>query len=501
MELSDDELREIADEIGADLATLQSEAVKDCAESVKADNPEMSKSRAFAICQSMENKGLLQHPGHLALAEQATPGTIERVELDDGSVRYENLKLLGVGVWGDAATQRQFLYSARTIKALADSIADNTLNLFHEQDNETTEVGRLDRESVYIGDDDGLYGDIVLSMDNSASEFADEAMQDALESGGDVGLKGPSLEIADPDHSYNRQAGALEVVDGTVTGVALVGLGVSPGPGSKDAAFAEQTQERAVALAEASNATVVTPQTNDTSMITNTIAEQLADRLSEEDLHELAAEHDIELQTDGEMGMVQDLIEQAANEGFDPSDQSVDELRQFIAENLDPSEDAMAAFDDVVDAVLEAEEADSEDVVAAEDMADWIAEQMAADDGENPDDEGGDGEEMELADQVANLAERVDAIEQALDGADLSNLQDTVTTLSDAVENRAQDERVADLEEQVTELQDTVDDMASTMEEPSSLAAVGGGDGTEPDADDVGPRSNFGDRHAANRTY
>lgn len=38
---------------------LQSEAVKDCAESVKESNPEMDKSTAFAICQDMENQGEL----------------------------------------------------------------------------------------------------------------------------------------------------------------------------------------------------------------------------------------------------------------------------------------------------------------------------------------------------------------------------------------------------------------------------------------------------------
>jgi hypothetical protein len=501
MDLSDSDLERIADDLGVDVTALQSDAVKDCAESVFEDNPDMSKSQAFAVCQSMENKGKLQ--AHVALAEQDTPGRIERVEQDDGSVRYRNLKLLGVGTWGDAATQRQFLYSAKTIQALADSITDDTLNLFHEQDNETTEIGSLDRESVYIGDDDGLYGDLVLSMDNSASEFADEALQDALESGGRQGLKGPSLEIKDPDHDYNRSAGALEVVDGTITGVALVGLGVSPGPGSKDAAFAEQTRERAVALADAEAATVLTQENNDSAM-SNQIAEQLADQLDAETLHALADAHDITLQTDSEMGMVADLIDQAATEGFDPGDQSVDELRAFIDENLDPSEDAMAAFDSVAGAVVDAMDADDEDSVAAEDMADWIAEQMAdgeeSEDDDPEDDDSDMGDDMEMAEQVASLAERVDAIESALEGAELSNLQETVTTLSEAVDARAQQDRVESLAEDVTALQETVDDIADNLEESSSLASMGGTD--TPDADaESGPRTTFGDTNAANRTY
>jgi molybdopterin converting factor small subunit len=41
------------------LQTLQSDAVKDCAESVKDDNPDLTKSQSFAICQSMENDGEL----------------------------------------------------------------------------------------------------------------------------------------------------------------------------------------------------------------------------------------------------------------------------------------------------------------------------------------------------------------------------------------------------------------------------------------------------------
>lgn len=505
MDLSRTDLEQIADDLGVDAAELQSDAVKECAESIVAER-DVDKSTAFAICQSMENEGRLQQPAHIALAEQDTPGRIERIEQDDGTVRYRNLKLLGVGTWGDAATQRQFLYSERTIQALADNIADTTLNLFHEQDNATTEVGRLDRDSVFIGEDDGgLYGDIVLSMDKPASEFADEALQDALASDGRLGLKGPSVEIADPDHSYNRQAGALEVTDGRLTGLALVGLGVSPGPGSRDAAFTEQTRERAVALADADGATVLTQQDNDSRMTTDDIAEQLVDQLSEDDLHALANEHGITLQSEGEMGMVADLIEQAAGEGFDPGDQSVDELRSFIAENLDPSEDAMAAFDAVAGEVVDAMEADGEDSVAAEDMAAWIGEQMddgdADGDGEGEgEDDGGEGGEMEMAEQVANLAERITAIENALDGADLSSLQDTVTTLSEAVDARAQAERVDDLTEDVTNLQETVDDIASNLEEASTLADTGGVE-TNGAEDDHGIRTDFGSSQAVNRGY
>jgi hypothetical protein len=46
---------------------LQSEAVEDCAESVKESNPEMDKSTAFAICQDMENQGEL---GQLSFDKQ-----------------------------------------------------------------------------------------------------------------------------------------------------------------------------------------------------------------------------------------------------------------------------------------------------------------------------------------------------------------------------------------------------------------------------------------------
>jgi hypothetical protein len=304
MDLTDQEYQQIADELDVSKSTLQSDAVLDCAESVKQDNPDMGKAEAFAVCQEMEAEGQL---AHVTLAALQNPGAITRDEEEDGKVRYGNVLLLAPGVWGDAGSGRHILYSEEGIANSADNWTDTTVNLFHERDNETAAVGDVDTDSIYIGEDDGgLYGDIVLHMDNPASKFADEALQEALATNGREGLQGPSVELRGEDYRWNDEHGVHELVEGTFNGLGLVGLGVSPGPGSEDAAFAEQTRERAVALASTGEADVLTPDTTHDTMNESELRERLAaedvpidaDEADEDELRQLAAAFDVELADD-----------------------------------------------------------------------------------------------------------------------------------------------------------------------------------------------------------
>lgn len=503
MDVPDSELADIAAELDIDVSELQSDAVKECAESVFEDNPDMTKSQAFAVCQDMENEGQLSEPAHVALAEQRNPGDIERVEESDGTVRYRNIELLAPGVWGDAASQRQFLYSERTTETLADNIVETTVNLFHEQENETTEVGDLDKSSVYVGDaDGGLFGDIVLSMDNAASQFADEALQDALATEGEKGLKGPSVEIARPDHQFNAEAGVPEVVDGVITGVGLVGLGVSLGPGSKDVAFDKQTANRAVALAADGDPDILLRYDDMTE--TNRLLAALSEELSPEELREVASERGIELQIDGEAGMAMDLIEQAMNEGFDPGDQSVDELMTFIAENLDPSEDAMAALEGMAEATVDAEDADSMDALSAEDLMDYIRDTAGDDEGgdegdEEADDEPNEGDDMgggeddedgmEMQEELRTVKEQVQANAERIEA------------LAEATETLQQDGiDLGDMNEKLDTLAERVESVASNLKDPTSLADAGGPD-TGQDADEGTTFVDFGSNQATTKEY
>lgn len=437
MDLTDQELQQIADELGVSKSALQSDAVKDCAESVKRDNPDMSKSQAFAVCQEMENEGQL---AHITLAELQNPGAISRTEQPDGTVRYENVLLLAPGVWGDAGSGRHILYSEEGIANSADNWADTTVNLFHERDNETAAVGDVDTDSIFLGDDDGgLYGDIVLHMDNPASEFADEALQEALETNGREGLQGPSVELRGEDYRWNDDHGVHELVEGTFNGLGLVGLGVSPGPGSEDAAFAEQTRERAVALASSGEASVLTPDTTtDTheTMNPTELRERLAaedapidvDGTDDDDLRQLAAAFDIELQ--------------------DEDDEDEDEADESGGEG-----DGMDGD--------EPDEGDEDDVdINLEDVAAQVE---------------------DIGQRVAENSERIDAMaerfEELDDGSSLSELFDTVSEMTERLETLADADDVEELEQRLQAIEDE-------PQAPTSLADVDGDEQTAADDDD-----------------
>lgn len=430
MDLSEQELRDIADGLGVSVADLQSDAVKDCAESVKAER-DVDEATAFAICQDMENEGLLQGALVHDLAAVQDPGAIERVEEGD-TVRYRDVLLLAPGVWGDAGSGRHVYYSPEGIENSADNWADNTVNLFHERENEVTDVGTVDTDAVFVGaDDGGLYGDIVLHMDNPASEFADAALTNALETDGREGLQGPSAELRGDEYRFNDERGVHELVEGTFNGLGLVGLGVSPGPGSKDAAFAEQTRERAVALAGDDDAELLTPHHD---MKTEHVLEQLNERgigvgddPDDETLRTLAEAFDLKLQDDEDDG--EETDENGDEEGDGDGD-----------EDDDPDED-----DDM-------------------DLAE-VAEQVS-----------------ENAEKIATLSEQLQAVAEATealqsDEVDLAELSESIDGLQESVADLAAGDRVDDLEQRLAALEDEPED-------PASLADVDGADAPTDDDDE-----------------
>jgi hypothetical protein len=262
-----------------------------CAKSVMEDNPDMSESRAFAICNAMENEGELEDvtfdaekemdeedpcwdgytmvgmktengrqvpncvpnddvpdanlSAPVQLAESIETEPIERVEESENQVRYKNLKLLSPGVWRDSASQTAVWYSPDGIKNL--KIAeDNVVNIMHDDDNDVSAAGFIDPDSKEATED-GLYADVVLETDNAAGEYADENLQKTLETQGAKGFGGPSIELPADGHevTFNAERGIQELEEGVIGGVGFV-----KNPASKPVSFARQTANRGVALSD-----------------------------------------------------------------------------------------------------------------------------------------------------------------------------------------------------------------------------------------------------------
>ena len=366
----------------------------------------------------------------LILADIQEPGAIERVENEDESVTYSNVLLLAPGVWGDAGSGRHIFYSPEGIENSADNWEADTINLFHERNNEIVSVGSVDTDSVFVDDDGNLYADLNFPRENDASRLADDLLQQALESNGREGIQGPSVELRGEDYRWNDEHGVHELVEGTFNGLGLVGLGVSPGPGSKDAAFAKQTRERAVALASEDDTPLFTRH-DDTSTM------ELDDQLA------LLSEHGIDVEAD------------------DVDEETV----QTLLEALELQEDDDGEDDD-------------------EDGAD--DEGGGDDDGEDGDD-GADDDGMDLSDvatkmeeiaeRVQENSERIESLSEATDtlqddSFSLKDIVESVTSLSESVEDFVEAERVDEVETQLGEIDERIEELEDEPEDAQSLADV-----------------------------
>lgn len=452
---------------------LASDAVKECAESVKDSNPDLSKSQAFAICQDMENKGQLQKPdednqelgadgdGLRVLAHDFdAPGPVNRVENEDESVTYQNILFLGPGEWTDAASGEQLFYSPEAIQKLASNpeerVVDTSVNVNHEHQDQLKQVGSFDRDSLEVDDVGNLYGDVTLHGRTTASEDAIELMDLALETDGEEGAGGVSVEIPmeNEETEFDRERGMEKMVAFDLAGLAIVTRAAS-----EPAAFEQQFADRAVAMADGEAPTIrvmhaadghslKSGSRQDAGMsledalqtladadgveikVTGDNVDDIADALDAEteetpddepgqELEEEEEEEQTELQDGGEMDMVQDVIERAEGEGFETAERSAAELLQFVQENLDVSDEEMQALNDVADAYLQAVEAESLDATPAEGLLDFVVEQGGAEEnGDGEEEEGGEmgGEELEaIEEELAELREEKEDLERRLE--------------------------------------------------------------------------------------
>lgn len=455
---------------------IMPERVEECVSSVMDDNPEYSKSRAYAICNAMQNKGELsgeydENPDHDALLQDAAEngdcpdgqvrvgdrclpveevddvppsaldmssprilsirqlaGPIERVENSDGSVTYKNLKILSRGVWTDASSKEPTEYIPKNL----DIAEDNTVNIMHDADNDVSAVGHIEADSANVEDHD-LYADVTLAMDSPASEYADENLQKTLETKGEKGFGGPSVEIPGEGLELDYSGEYPKVSDGVING-----LGFVKSPAAKTTAFSQQTRERSVAM-------------------------------SAEDGQEAKAMY--QKRTLMEPDDVRDRLEQAGVDTSDMSDEDVVSMAESLHGDLMDMMDAdMEEYEDDEEEEEDADMADDENNEEGEDEED-----MEEEDAEMQD----DAVDV-LEEQIDDLWGEIEDMKEAMmSEAELSEaLEDTREELADA-------ETASELAEATEELDKRLSELEEEPEDPKTLADSGDGDEWDPVYDDT----------------
>ena len=184
---------------------------------------------------------------------------IKRDQTDRNTVRYSNLSLLTEGVWTDQKSRTPTLYPDNGIDNIKAQFSEDyqgpPVNVMHDVSpvdgdvNQASLAGYVDPSSLeYSESENTLMGDVVLDLGKAAGEFADENMQSALASNGEVGFGGPSVELdLAQRHIRNSEHPQAEK---EITGGYLTGLGLVMDPADDNVAFKNETQERPVAMAD-----------------------------------------------------------------------------------------------------------------------------------------------------------------------------------------------------------------------------------------------------------
>lgn len=415
--------------------------------------------------------------------------TVQRIEEGEKGVRYKNVMLLSPGEWTDAGSGQQAYYPPETIKQYADEWEDNTLNFLtgsrHEPDNQVAQVGIVDTDTATTDSMGNLYADLVLHGRTSASDDAIGLMDLALETEGEQGVGGPSVEIAgvegqvdwDADRGMNR----LEKMP--FTGCALVNT-----PASKPVAMEEQLADRNVALAsgEDSDGSVRLMQRSKPPESNHPPMQGIEKRLAsiEEKQNEIARRlEDGDGEDEGgqelaDLSKVTEIMSMAVSEGFDPEEANVQELVQFATENLDLEDEQVSALEDALGSFMETVDGDDPAEVSAAALASWLEEQEGdGDEGGEEDEEGdeeggedeGDGEEEgdeEPEEELSDVKDQLGAITETLE-----SVADSVNTLAEA--NDEQESRLSALEDEPNEPR-------TSAEHSRELSSERSGDETKP---------------------
>lgn len=490
--------------------------VEDCVQSILDDHPAMPESRAYAICNDMENRGVLgdwldadpEAVLSAALAEFRNPSQITRVEEGSG-VRYKEVMLLSPGIWTDAGSQQTIHYSGEGIRASAENWIDGDawrarrekvpadaaeVNFLHGPalyGAETLDaVGSIPTDSIVVDDQDRLYGDLVLHGETPQSETAIDLMDEVLEAAADPERKappvGPSVEIAD-DVVEETDGGTLEMTEAWLTGVGLVF-----NPASKPVEMEAQVRERAVAMAEdlgvdegglilrggELEAGEVDEDGGDGSEETLNRAVRHGGFMGQshrerflgeiEDMRERLDGLHRTLQVDEEMAAVLDAVATWI-EAEGSEDAPVTEFAAWAAENTDLEE---ADLNAVVSEYVEAVGAEGPEETPVGQFMDWLREQGSAEEGEGEGSEGtGEGEgEGELSEE--DLEKATQTISEF--NSKLEDVKDMLAEHEDAREDLS--ENLEDIERRLASIEDEEEQQGRVMTEAGGSSDFFDGD-------------------------
>jgi flagellar biosynthesis GTPase FlhF len=431
------------------------EKIEECKRSVLEDNPDMDESRAYAICQAQENEGNLsdvnfdkelqeddpceegytmvgtkQQDGqtvpncvpvedvgelepprlsgrHVLGGSKQLADRIEREKVDENTVRYNGIKALTEGVWTDQESRESIHYMPENLEVELGS----DVNVMHDQ-SDVSESGEI--VDFEHGEDargkDAIFVDFELNTDTEAGAYADKALQTALESDGQEGFGGPSVEIPPEGQDIRPDGprGHPYTASGKIDGLGLVGQ-----PAAKDTAFAYQTQERAVALSDGSNALMLEKEGAYMPEIAE-LRKALADAGIEAD----------ELEDDDVKALADNVLELAEGEYKDDEEEEEEDTEMQEGEEEEEEEE------------MEEEEMEMMDDEAREVMQDMINEEL--------DDMWGELDEIEamveeMQDKMASESELSEAREELAEADTVEEIEKTLSEVTDTVEKIAEE--------------------------------------------------------------
>jgi uncharacterized coiled-coil protein SlyX len=356
--------------------------------------PESSLSESQRDLPSRSDDNYLSAGMRLAVGVSLDKQPIERDLMDGNRVAYRNIKLLDEGVWTDQNSRTPTLYDEVTFQNLEASFDEQyrgpPTNIAHDVHKLGEDKGEVHDASVagYVepkslrSDGDSLYGDLIFDTDTAAGDFADANLKSTLENNGTAGFS-PSVEL-DPielESTPNHPRASEHVHKARLTGVGLV-----RDPASESVDFAQETKQRAIALASHNDKTG-TPQVTRMSkhlmdvgevreILTNAGVDGVAD-MTDDEVSECATMlHDnlMEEITDQDMGMY------AASYG-DDMDMMDDEDEEDMDMMDDEDEDDMDMKDHAEHSDMDMAEMESQmsNVMSRlEDLEDAMADSMSA---------------------------------------------------------------------------------------------------------------------------
>ena len=270
---------------------------------------------------------------------------IEREELGDNEVVYRNVKILQSGTWTDSGSGETIWYSPRGLENL-EVRENNAINIMHDSDNHVSEVGELENPRAESGE---LYADLRIETDKAAGEYADDNLQQTLETNGAKGFGGPSVEIdaEGQEIEYNDSRGLKELVGGYVSGLGLVA-----NPASKPVAFDRQVAERGVAMSEAQTHYTLEEKPIDMADIeevretldANGLGDVIED-MTDEEVMDMAENLHGDLMEDLQAEEYEDDDEEEEEKDMEMSPEEMEEMLETMMERVEELENNMMGMD------------------------------------------------------------------------------------------------------------------------------------------------------------